>query len=260
METLVGLFFMIVLCNDDGFGANGIRAIYKELAKFSKVVIVAPEAEQSAMGHAITLAQPIKVRKVIEKGEFIGYAINGTPADCIKIATTVLFDKYPEMVVSGVNQGGNLGTCAIYSGTVSAATEATIEGIPAIAVSLNTFENSDFKYAAEFGAKLTRMVLKKGLPEGVALNVNVPAVSRSEIKGVVITRQGKSRMVETFDKRVDPRNNTYYWMSGEMRFEEADDEVDCFQVSNNYISVTPIHFDLTNYKAINELKNWNIAL
>ena len=155
---------MIVLCNDDGFQADGIRAIYKELVKFSEVVIVAPETEQSAMGHAITLTQPLKVRKVVENGEFVGYAVNGTPADCIKIATTVLFEQPPSIVVSGVNQGGNLGTCAIYSGTVSAPTEATIEGIPAIAVSLNTFDNPDFEFSAEFGAKLAKIVLKKGLP------------------------------------------------------------------------------------------------
>ena len=256
----MGLFFMIVLCNDDGFSADGIRTIYKELSRIAEVVIVAPETEQSAMGHAITLTQPLKVRKVVEGGKFMGYAVNGTPADCIKIATTVLFDQAPEMVVSGVNLGGNLGTCAIYSGTVSAATEATIEGIPAIAVSLNTFENPNFAFAAEFGARLAGMILEKGLPEGVALNVNVPAVPRSEIKGVAVTRQGKSRVVETFDKRVDPRNNTYYWMAGEMRFDEVDDEADCFQVSNNHISVTPIHFDLTSYKTIEELKGWDFSL
>ena len=251
---------MIVLCNDDGFDANGIRCIYNELIKTSEVVIVAPETEQSAMGHAITLNQPLKARKVSEGGKFIGYAVNGTPADCIKLATTTLFDQTPDMIVSGVNQGGNLGTCAIYSGTVSAATEAAIEGIPAIAISLNTFEDIDFQFAAEFGAKLAAMVLEKGLPEGVALNVNVPAVPRSEIQGVAVTRQGKSRVVETFDKRIDPRNNTYYWMAGEMRFDEVSDEADCFQVSKNYISVTPIHFDLTSHKTINELKKWNISI
>jgi len=254
-----GYFFMIVLCNDDGFNADGIRTIYKELVKFTDVVIVAPETEQSAMGHAISLSQPLKVRKVIENNQFIGYAINGTPADCIKIATNVLFKESPAMVVSGVNHGGNLGTCAIYSGTVSAATEATIEGIPAIAVSLNTFDKYDFKLAAEFGAKLAKMVLEKGLPQGVALNINIPAVPRSEVKGVSITRQGKSRVIETFDKRIDPRKNDYYWYAGEMHFEEVDNEADCFQVSNNYISITPIHFDLTNYKTIDELKNWNIS-
>ena len=251
---------MIVLCNDDGFRAVGIRTIYKELSKHFKVVIVAPETEQSAMGHAITLTQPLKVRKIEEDNEFIGYAVNGTPADCIKLATTVLFDQPPEMVVSGVNQGGNLGTCAIYSGTVSAATEATIEGIPAIAVSLNSFENSNFGFAAEFGAKMAKIVLKNGLPDGVSLNINIPAVPYSEIKGVSITRQGKSRVIETFDKRVDPRNNVYYWYAGEMRIDEVDEAADCFQVSNNYISITPIHFDLTSYKAIDELKNWGISL
>jgi len=251
---------MIVLCNDDGFRAIGIRTIYKELSKYFKVVIVAPETEQSAMGHAITLTQPLKVRKIVEDNEFIGYAVNGTPADCIKLATTVLFDQPPDLVVSGVNQGGNLGTCAIYSGTVSAATEATIEGIPAIAVSLNSFENSNFGFAAEFGAKMAKIVLKNGLPDGVSLNINIPAVPYSEIKGVSITRQGKSRVIETFDKRVDPRKNVYYWYAGEMRIDEVDEAADCFQVSNNYISITPIHFDLTSYKAIDELKNWGISL
>ena len=251
---------MIVLCNDDGFNANGIRSIYKQLVKFSEVMIVAPETEQSAMGHAITLTQPLKVRKLIENGEFIGYAVNGTPADCVKLATTVLFAQSPEMVISGVNQGGNLGTCAIYSGTVSAATEAAIEGIPAMAVSLNSFDDSDFGFAAEFGAKLAKIVLEKGLPDGVSLNVNIPAVPYSEIKGVSITRQGKSRVIETFDKRVDPRKNTYYWYSGEMHIDEVDEEADCFKVSNNYISITPIHFDLTSYKAMGELKNWDIPL
>ena len=251
---------MIVLCNDDGFRSIGIRAIYKELAKHFKVVIVAPETEQSAMGHAITLAQPLKVRKIVEDNEFIGYAVNGTPADCIKLATTVLFDQPPEMVVSGVNQGGNFGTCAIYSGTVSAASEATIEGIPAIAVSLNSFENSNFGFAAEFGAKMAKIVLKNGLPDGVSLNINIPAVPYSEIKGVSITRQGKSRVIETFDKRVDPRNNDYYWYAGEIRIDEVDEAADCFQVSNKYISITPVHFDLTSYKAIDELKKWDITL
>ena len=251
---------MIVLSNDDGFNAEGLRVLRREMMKVAEVVIVAPETEQSAMGHAITLTQPLKVREVVENGEFIGYAVNGTPADCVKIATTVLLDQPPEMVVSGINLGGNLGTCAIYSGTVSAATEATIMEIPAIAVSLNTFENPDFSFAAEFTRKLVPLVLEKGLPQGVALNVNVPAVPRPEIKGVTVTRQGKSRVVETFDKRVDPRNNTYYWMAGEMRFDEADEDTDCRRVSSNYVSVTPIHFDLTSHGTLAELKGWDISL
>ncbi|MFQ5451364.1 MAG: 5'/3'-nucleotidase SurE [Nitrospinaceae bacterium] len=249
---------MIVLSNDDGFNAEGLRALRAEIAKVAEVILVAPETEQSAVGHAITLSVPLKTRRVVEHGEFIGYAVNGTPADCVKIAIAVLLDEPPEMVISGINLGGNLGTCAIYSGTVSAATEASIMGVPALAVSLNTFENPDFSPAAEFVRKLVPSVLEKGLPQGVALNINVPAVPRNEIAGVAITRQGKSRVVETFDQRRDPRNNTYYWLAGEMRLDEVDEETDCAMVSKNHISITPIHYDLTNYQAIAGLKAWNI--
>lgn len=251
---------MIVLSNDDGFNAPGLRTLRSEIAKIDDVVVVAPETEQSAVGHAITLALPLKTRRVVENGEFIGYAVNGTPADCIKIALTVLLEEAPDLVISGVNLGGNLGTCAIYSGTISAATEARIMGVPAIAVSLDTFENPDFGPAAEFVRKLVPTVLKKGLPEGVSLNINVPAVPKNQIAGVAITRQGKSRVIETFDKREDPRNNTYYWLAGEMRFNEVDEGTDCEMVSKNYISITPIHYDLTHFQTIDGLKEWKIGL
>ncbi len=249
---------MIVLTNDDGYNAPGIRALWEELSKETEVVIVAPETEQSAVGHAITLSNPLKVRKIVEAGRFIGYAVSGTPADCVKIAVTVLLEEPPQLVVSGVNQGGNLGTCAIYSGTVSAATEAAIMGVPAIAISLNSFEYQDFSVAVSFVRKFYPLVIKQGLPEGVSLNINVPAVSRKEIKGAVVTRQGKSRVIETFDKRVDPRNNTYYWLAGEMKFNEVEQGTDCEMVAENYISITPIHFDLTNFKALETLREWNI--
>jgi 5'-nucleotidase len=250
---------MILLCNDDGFHADGLRALHAELKKVAEVVIVAPESEQSAVGHAITLALPLKVREVSENGEFLGYAVNGTPADCIKIAVTVLLDEPPELVISGINLGGNMGTCVIYSGTVSGATEAATMGIPSIAISLDTFEDPDFSAAAEFASALAPLVLSKGLPEGVSLNVNVPAVSRERIEGVAITRQGKSRVVETFDKRVDPRNNVYYWMAGEMRLDEVNPGTDCEMVAKNHISITPIHYDLTRHDAIETLKDWKIG-
>jgi 5'-nucleotidase len=250
---------MIVLSNDDGFNAPGLQALRAEIAKIAEVIVVAPESEQSAVGHAITLNNPLKTRKVVENGELIGYAVNGTPADCIKIAVTVLLDEPPEMVISGINLGGNLGTCAIYSGTVSAATEATIMGIPAFAISLNSYENPDFSPAAEFACKFAPLVREKGLPEGVSLNINVPAVPKKQIAGVAITRQGKSRVIESFDKRVDPRNNTYYWLAGEMRLDEVDEGTDCVMVSDNHISITPIHFDLTHYPSIDRLKDWKIS-
>jgi 5'-nucleotidase len=151
-----------------------------------------------------------------------------------------------------------LGTCAIYSGTVSAATEAAIMGLPAIAVSLNSFEFQDFSPAVDFVKKLYLTVIDKGLPEGVSLNVNVPAVPRDQIKGAVVTRQGKSRVIETFDKRVNPRNETYYWLAGEMKFDEVEKGTDCEMVAEGYISVTPIHFDLTHFQALENLKEWDI--
>ena len=249
---------MILLTNDDGFYAPGIQALRKGLAPLTEVLVVAPESEQSAVGHAITLSNPLKVRKVEEEGQLIGYAVNGTPADCVKIAVTELLDTPPEMVISGINQGGNLGTCAIYSGTVSAATEAAIMGLPAIAVSLNSWESQDFSAAVEFVKVLYPMVIAKGLPQGVSLNVNVPAVPRDRIKGVVVTRQGKSRVIETFDKRVNPRNETYYWLAGEMKFDEVEKGTDCEMVEEGYISVTPIHFDLTHFQALETLKEWDL--
>ena len=251
---------MILLCNDDGFNADGLRTLYRELGKEDEVIIVAPETEQSAMGHAITLTQPLKVRKVEEEGRFMGYAVNGTPADCVKLAIAVLLDEPPRLVVSGINLGGNLGICALYSGTVSAATEAMIMGVPSIAVSLDTYENPDFNPAANFTRKLISRVLEMGLPKGVVLNVTVPPVPESEIAGVAVTRQGRSRVVESFDQRVDPRNNTYYWMAGEMRFDEVEEGTDCVMVGKNYISVTPIHFDLTHYSSIEVIKDWKLEL
>ncbi len=251
---------MILLCNDDGFNAEGLRVLRKELLALDDVVIVAPETEQSAMGHAITLSQPLKVRKVEEGGEFIGYAVNGTPADCVKLAIAVLLEEPPKLVVSGINIGGNLGVCALYSGTVSAATEAMIMGVPSIAVSLDTYEKPDFKPAANFIRKLIPQVLEKGLPGGVVLNINVPPVPESEIAGVAITRQGKSRVIEEFDCRKDPRGNTYYWLAGEMRFDEADEGADCVMVGKKYISVAPIHFDLTHYPSLDQLKDWKLEI
>lgn len=249
---------MIILTNDDGINAAGIRAMWEEMSVLEDVLIIAPETEQSAVGHAITLSSPLKVREVNEGGKRIGYAVNGTPADCVKIAVTELLDDPPELVLSGVNQGGNLGTCAIYSGTVSAATEAAILGLPGMAVSLDSWESKDFSAATEFVRSFYPTLIKNGLPEGVSLNVNVPAIPRDQIKGAVVTRQGKSRVIETFDKRVDPHNNAYYWLAGQMVFNEAEPGTDTEMVAEHYISITPIHFDLTNFPALEKLKQWKI--
>ena len=251
---------MILLCNDDGFKSDGLRVLRKALLGLDDVIIVAPETEQSAMGHAITLNQPLKVRRVEEEGEFLGYSVNGTPADCIKLAITVLLDEAPKLVVSGINKGGNLGICALYSGTVSAAVEAMVMGVPSIAVSLDTYENPNFQPAANFTRKLIPQLFEKKFLQDVVLNINVPPVSESEFAGIAITRQGKSRVIEEFDSRKDPRGNTYYWLAGEMFFEETKEDADCVMIAKNYISIAPIHSDLTHYPSINTLKNWKLEI
>jgi len=251
---------MILLCNDDGFKSDGLRVLRKALLGLDDVIIVAPETEQSAMGHAITLNQPLKVRRVVEEGEFLGYSVNGTPADCIKLAITVLLEEAPKLVVSGINKGGNLGICALYSGTVSAAVEAMVMGVPSIAVSLDTYENPNFQPAANFTRKLIPQLFEKKFLQDVVLNINVPPVSESEFAGIAITRQGKSRVIEEFDSRKDPRGNTYYWLAGEMFFEETKEDADCVMIAKNYISIAPIHSDLTHYPSINTLKNWKLEI
>lgn len=248
---------MILLTNDDGINAPGLRRLHAEMSQVADVVVVAPETEQSAVGHAITLANPLRVREVVEGGKRFGYAVSGTPADCVKIALTSLLQETPKMVISGINHGGNLGNCVIYSGTVSAATEAAIMGVPAIAVSLTTWGKPEFGPAACFIRRFAPQVMARGLPKGVSLNVNVPAVAESELKGAVFTRQSQSRVIETFEKRVDPRNNIYYWMAGEILWDEVREQTDSHMVNQNYISITPIHYDLTHQKTLEEMKNWN---
>src|SRR5579884_3334971 len=184
----------ILVTNDDGIFADGIYALFKELQKLGEVIAVAPASEQSAVGHAITLMTPLRVNQVNRHGEFFGWAVNGTPADCVKLAVHALMDERPDLIVSGINLGANIGTSVIYSGTVSAATEGTILGIPSIAMSLATFANPDFSVAAKFARKLGKLVLSKGgLPSGTLLNVNVPNVPRADIRGVEVTVNSDSR-------------------------------------------------------------------
>jgi 5'-nucleotidase len=249
---------LILLTNDDGIYAQGILAAWTELRKVGEVQVVAPDAERSAVGHAITLLQPLRTKEVVRRNARFGYAVNGMPADCVKIAVGAILPKRPDIVVSGINLGSNTGTNVIYSGTVSAATEARIIGIPSIAVSLATFTDPNFSYAAKFTRKLALAVLEHGLPDRTLLNVNVPNLPEEEIKGVVITRQGESRVEEKFEKRTDPRNQTYYWLAGQFRLQEPRADADAAVVKEGYVSVTPVQFDLTAYAAIDELKSWDI--
>ena len=246
----------ILLTNDDGIYSKGIEALYEALSVEHEVTVVAPETEQSAVGHAITWLDPLRVNLVNRNGHMFGHALKGTPADCVKIAVSELMDPPPEIVVSGINLGANVGVNVIYSGTVSAATEAAVLGIPAIAVSIDSFMPVSFSAAIEFIPKLVGMVAKEGLPPGVCLNVNIPNLPAGQIRGVRITRQGNRRTLERYDRRIDPRNHVYYWLTNASTQKDENHDADSCALAMGYISVTPIHHDLTNYPMLKKLMQW----
>jgi 5'-nucleotidase len=248
----------ILVTNDDGIFAPGILQLKDSLSEIGKVTVVAPISEKSAVGHAITISDPLRVEEVERNGEFFGYGVNGTPADCVKLGIRCLMKKGPDIVVSGINQGSNTAINIIYSGTVSAAAESIIMDVPAIAVSLTTYESKDFSYAGKVAKHIALQVVRNGLPPGVLLNVNVPPLSEDEIEEVVVTRQGKGRYDESFDKRVDPNKRTYYWLTGKRKILDFSDDVDDIVVMNKKVSVTPIHYDLTRYDFLEELNKWKL--
>jgi 5'-nucleotidase len=248
----------ILVSNDDGIAAPGIHALVHELRKIARVTVVAPDKQQSAVGHAITMNYPIRAVPFKWNDEFFGYAVEGTPADAVKLAVRFLLKEKPDILISGINHGSNTAINIIYSGTVSAATEGMILGIPSIAVSLTTYGEPDFSYAARFAAKLALLVAEKGMPEATLLNVNVPPVPESEIRGVLLTRQGRSSWDDTFDVRRDPANREYYWLTGKMNVTDTELETDQIAIREKYVSVTPIHYDLTDRKMLEEMKGWGI--
>jgi len=248
----------ILITNDDGIQAPGLMALARALSEVADFTVVAPASEQSAVGHAITLSDPLRVSDYKGFSPQTAFMVDGTPADCVKIAIRSLLDREPDLVLSGINLGGNTGINTIYSGTVSAATEGSILGYTSLAVSLTTFTDPDFSYAARFTRALSLLVLEHGLPPGVFLNVNIPACSEEDVAGVMITRQGGALYREEFDRRHDPRGRVYYWLTGQEVEVEDDLAVDNGAVQKNYISITPLHFDLTRYDLQEELRSWNI--
>jgi 5'-nucleotidase len=220
------------------------------------VTVVAPDAERSAVGHAITTLLPLRVKEFRRGRQMLGYAVDGTPADCVKIGVGPLFHGGVDLVVSGINLGSNTATNVIYSGTVSAATEARILGIPSIAISLDALVEPRWSYAASLGRRVAAVVLARGLPERVLLNVNVPNLPRSGIKGIKVTRQGNSAYVEDFAIREDPRRQPYYWLAGSYENQDQDPETDSWALANGFVSITPISYDLTAHQAIPEIASW----
>ena len=248
----------ILLTNDDGIFSKGIEALFQALSAQHEVSVVAPETEQSAVGHAITMLEPLRVSMVNRNGQFFGYGLKGTPADCVKIAVSELLEEAPEIVVSGINLGANLGVDVIYSGTVSAATEADGSGLAVDSGIDRFFAPVSFSGPAEFIPKLVALAAKEGIPPGVCLNVNFPNLPAEKIRGVRVTRQGTQRYVEKYDRRIDPRNHVYYWLTNESIVRDDDPDSDSCAVASGYISVTPIHHDLTSYGSLERLKEWGL--
>jgi 5'-nucleotidase len=249
----------ILLTNDDGIHHEALWALQEVLSCQHKVCVVAPDKERSAVGHSITLATPLRFNKVQTNGGW-GYAVSGTPADCVKLAVLEILQARPDLVVSGINPGPNVGINLNYSGTVSAAKEAALMGIPAIAVSQMAAPDHGYKAAADFVQVLITEVTGKGLPSGTFLNVNIPACALVDIEGIRVTRQETSPLREILHKRIDPRNQTYYWRGIETHTVNQGADTDVGALSHNYISVTPVHCDMTDYQAMEHIKRWDIRL
>lgn len=249
----------ILVTNDDGIYASGIKALWNAMSEIGNVTVIAPNREQSAVGHAITVSDPLRVKEVKRSDGFSGFAVDGTPSDCIKIGIQALLIEKPDVVVSGINHGSNTGNNIIYSGTISAATEGTMMDIPSVAISLNSFEDRNFQGAQTVAKTVVLKVLEKGLSKKTLLNVNVPAIPENEIKGYIITQQGNAAFKDSFEKREDPRGNTYYWMTGKMINPDIELDNDQKAISEGYVSITPIHYRLTNHNFLDELKRWKFS-
>ncbi|MEW6654328.1 MAG: 5'/3'-nucleotidase SurE [Bacteroidota bacterium] len=248
----------ILVSNDDGISSPGISALVEALKKIGEVTVVAPLTEQSAVGHAITMKYPLRVSEYFKNGDFFGYAVDGTPADCIKMGVRNILQQTPDIVISGINLGSNAAINIIYSGTVSAAREAAIMDIPAISVSVTSHTAKHFGFAAKYSGELARMIVKHGLPAGTLLNLNVPDLPEEKLKGIIVTQQGKTKWDDVYEERRDPYGNKYYWLTGNLIEQDNSLDSDYFALKNDYVSVTPIHFDLTDYATFEEMKKWNL--
>ena len=246
----------ILISNDDGIDAKGLISLRNALSEIADVIVIAPDRQQSASSHSLTLHKPLRVRK-IDKNNMV---VDGTPTDCVMLAVQELLTEKPALVVSGINHGGNLGDDVTYSGTVAVAFEGTLLGIPSIAISLDNGwqPNSDFTLAAQFAKKLVSIVLEKGLPTNTLLNVNVPHIPLEECKGVAITRLGRRHYKDVIVKKHDPRGKPYYWIAGTPEFYDTGEDTDVFAIKSNKISITPLHLDCTHYESIETLKKWSL--
>lgn len=250
---------LILVVNDDGITAPGIQFLISVVKDFGEVVVVAPDKAMSGMGHAITINSTLRLNSYENNWGVEAYSCSGTPVDCVKFGTKVVGKgRTFDLVVSGINHGTNSSINVIYSGTMSAAVEGSIEGIPSIGFSLDDHaSDADFSGCEDVVKKVISSVLSNQMEKGYSLNVNIPKVSKEEIKGIRICRQAKAYWNEDFDKRKDPFGGTYYWLTGEFVYQDEGEDTDIWALRNNYVSIVPTQFDLTNYSAVETLKNWN---
>ncbi|MFB0515227.1 MAG: 5'/3'-nucleotidase SurE [Candidatus Neomarinimicrobiota bacterium] len=257
---------LILISNDDGIQAAGLRALCEAMLSLGEVVVMAPEVERSAAGHAITLADPLRVNEVnLGLSDVTAYSCSGTPADCVKLAVLAVLSRRPDLVVSGINHGSNTGINVIYSGTISAATEGTILGVPSAAFSIDCWGCPDFGPAKAIANQIAGKILKRGLPQGTFLNVNIPNLPAEQLPpgsldghGYVLTVHGKADWQDQFDRRVDPQNRIYYWLTGRKRERQEPPDTDEETLKSGKVSITPLHYDLTDRSYLKDLAKWDL--
>jgi 5'-nucleotidase len=248
---------LILVTNDDGITAPGIRTLIEVVKAFGDVVVVAPDKPQSGMGHAITINNTLRVQDIKVSDHYSEYSCNGTPVDCVKLAVKKIMKKTPDLLVSGINHGYNSSINVIYSGTMSAAIEGALENIPSIGFSLGNYSiEADFTASKKIVAVLVENALKNKIPEYTCLNVNIPPIELSEINGIKVCRQSNSNWEENFDERTDPSGRKYYWLTGEMKSNDDGEDTDEWALDHNYVSVVPVQYDLTAYKALPVISKW----
>jgi 5'-nucleotidase len=252
---------VILITNDDGITAPGIRNLIEAVKHLGKLVVVAPDKPQSGMGHAITIGHPLRMNRVDMFEGIESWQISGTPVDCVKLAVDKILHGKPDLCLSGINHGANHSINVIYSGTMSAAMEASIESIPSIGFSLMDYSyEADFAPARFYVRKIVESLLQKKLDKHLLLNVNIPSIAQNKIKGIKICKQAYAKYEEDFEERKDPHGKKYYWLTGEFINFDKSRDTDVWALKNNYVSVVPVQFDLTNYTLKAQLeKNWKIA-
>mgnify|MGYP005990959281 CR=1 FL=1 len=247
---------IILVVNDDGITAPGILALIDVAKSFGKVTVVAPDKPQSGMGHAVTLNNTIRVNKSTVDGVDF-HTCSGTPVDCVKIAVNKLMEEKPDLIVSGINHGSNSSINVIYSGTMSAAVEGALESIPSIGFSLSDHSiEADFTASKYYASQIIAQFLKKDYKKGICLNVNIPNVSQDLIAGVKVCKQANGNWEEDFDERIDPNGKTYYWLTGKFVVYDNSDDTDEWALANNYVSIVPVQYDVTDYSVINDIKHF----